>query len=387
MRPSRHSEGKRANVLPSSPGIRSMNCRLLYLIGQLDPGGAQRQLYYLLQAMDREYYQPAVAVWSFWEEDVYVPRIRALGVPLYGLPQTRLVAAKLARFRHLVKALQPELVHAYSFYLNFAASWAVSGTRTVGVGSVRGDFIVDKKDSGSWLGSLSARWPGFQICNSLSAVQNVHRSRNFFVPRQLSVVRNGVDLAHFRMAPLSTVGQPCIVGVGSLSPIKRWDRLLRAALALKKRGLDFLVRIAGDGPLHGSLKQQAQCLGISDHVKFIGYNKDIPALLADAAFLVHPSDTEGCPNAVMEAMACGRAVVATDVGDVASLVENGKTGFIVLPGDDGMLAERMAILLTDRDLCRQMGEAGRVKAERDFGLERLVKETLAAYRTAGWKHI
>jgi glycosyltransferase involved in cell wall biosynthesis len=175
--------------------------------------------------------------------------------------------------------------------------------------------------------------------------------------------------------------------VGSLLPIKRWDRLLRAALALKKRGLDFLVRIAGDGPLHGSLKQQAQCLGISDHVKFIGYSNDIPALLADAAFLVHPSDTEGCPNAVMEAMACGRAVVATDVGDVASLVENGKTGFIVLPADDGMLAERMATLLTDRDLCRQMGEAGRVKAERDFGLERLIKETLAAYRAAGWKHI
>jgi glycosyltransferase involved in cell wall biosynthesis len=362
-----------------------MNCRLLYLIGQLDPGGAQRQLYYLLQAMDREYYQPAVAVWSFCEDDVYVSRIRALGVPLYFLPRTPLVTAKLARFRRLVKALQPELVHSYSFYLNFVASWAVWGTRTVAVGSVRGDFIVDKKDSGSWLGSLSARWPGFQICNSLSAVQNVRRSRNFFVPRQLFVVRNGIDLAHFHMAPFSTAGRPCIVGVGSLLPIKRWDRLLRAALALNKRGLDFLVRIAGAGPLHGLLKQQAESLEVSDCVQFIGYSNNIPALLADAAFLVHPSDTEGCPNAVMEAMACGRAVVATDVGDVASLVENGKTGFIVLPGDDGMLAERMAALLTDRDLCRQMGEFGRAKAERDFGLDHLIKEILAAYRLAGWK--
>jgi glycosyltransferase involved in cell wall biosynthesis len=364
-----------------------MNCRLLYLIGQLDSGGAQRQLYYLLQAMDREYYQPAVAVWSFCEDDVYVPRIQALDVPLYFLPRTPLVTAKLARFRLLVKALQPELVHSYSFYLNFAASWAVSRTRTVAVGSVRSDFIVDKKETGSWLGSLSARWPGFQICNSLSAVQNVRRSRNFFVPRQLSVVRNGVDLAHFHMAPLSTVGRPCIVGVGSLSPIKRWDRLLRAALALKKRGLDFLVRIVGDGPLHGLLKQQAHNLGVSDYVQFIGYSNNIPALLVDAAFLVHPSDTEGCPNAVMEAMACGRAVVATDVGDVASLVENGKTGFVVRCGDDRMLADRMATLLADLDLCRQMGEAGRDKAERDFGLERLVEETLAAYRAAGWKHI
>ena len=63
-----------------------MSCRLLYLVGQLGPGGLERQLCYLLQAMDRERYQPAVAVWNFSETDVYVSRIRALNVPVYGLP-------------------------------------------------------------------------------------------------------------------------------------------------------------------------------------------------------------------------------------------------------------------------------------------------------------
>jgi glycosyltransferase involved in cell wall biosynthesis len=87
----------------------------------------------------------------------------------------------------------------------------------------------------------------------------------------------------------------------------------------------------------------------------------------------------------MEAMACGRAVVATDAGDIPSLVDDGNTGFVVRRGDDEALVNRMLRLVSDRDLCRRMGEAGRSKAEREFGLNRLVEETLAAYQAAGWE--
>jgi glycosyltransferase involved in cell wall biosynthesis len=89
----------------------------------------------------------------------------------------------------------------------------------------------------------------------------------------------------------------------------------------------------------------------------------------------------------MEAMACGRAVVATDAGDVPSLIEDGKTGFIVRRGDDVALVSRCVTLLVDHDLCRRMGIAGRAKAEREFGLDRLVAETLVAYRAAGWRDV
>jgi glycosyltransferase involved in cell wall biosynthesis len=145
------------------------------------------------------------------------------------------------------------------------------------------------------------------------------------------------------------------------------------------------VRIVGAGPLRESLQQQAQAFSVADCVEFMGHRDDIPDLLAHATFLVHTSDSEGCPNVVMEAMACGRAVVATGVGDTPSIVEHQKTGFVVPCGDDAALVERMAMLITDRELCRRMGEVGRLKAEREFGLDRLVSETLAAYRAAGWK--
>lgn len=361
-----------------------MNCRILYLVGQLTAGGLERQLCYLLQAMDRGRYRPAVAVWNFSEADVYVPRIRALNVPLYTFPNIP-SAAKLRVFRRLVRQLAPEVVHSYTFFTNFAAYWGVRGTQSMAFGSIRCDFTFEMKSSSPWLGRLSARWPRDQICNSSLAAETVRRWQSPFVPRRLFVVRNGLDLEQFRSAPPTVGGKIRIVGVGTLEPRKRWDRLLIAARELQRRGFDFLVQIVGDGPLHGSLQQQAQDLGIADRVEFMGYSENIPSLLANAIFLVHTSDSEGYPNVVMEAMACGRAVVATDAGDVPSLVEDGKTGFVVHRGDDATLLARMVTLITDHDLCRRMGEAGRAKAEQQFGLDRLVSETLAAYRAMGWK--
>jgi glycosyltransferase involved in cell wall biosynthesis len=87
----------------------------------------------------------------------------------------------------------------------------------------------------------------------------------------------------------------------------------------------------------------------------------------------------------MEAMACGRAVVAMDAGDIPHLVEDGKTGFVVRRGDDATLVARLITLITDWQLCQSMGEASRARAEREFSLDRLVSETLAAYKAAGWK--
>lgn len=368
-----------------SLGTSRPNCRLLYLVGRLHTGGYERQLYYILQAMDRERYQPAVVVWNYGDEDVHVPRIRELGVPLYAFSGNASAAAKLRAFRRLVRKLEPEVVHSYSFYTNIAAYWAVRGTQATAVGSVRNDFPLEKKSAGLWLGRLSARWPQHQICNSYAAAEAIHRSRSPFAPRQLCVVRNGLDIGWFQRRPMPTAGPVRIVGVGYLLPAKRWDRLLVATLELKRRGFNCPIQIAGDGPLLGALEQQAHNLGVADRVTFLGHVDDIPRLVAHATFLVHTADNEGCPNAVMEAMACGRAVAATDAGDIPSLIEDGTTGFVVPRGDTAMLVERMATLMTDRGLCQRMGEAGRVKAEREFGLDRLVEETLAAYRASGWK--
>ena len=361
-----------------------MACRILYLVGQLRAGGLEHQLYCLLHAMDRERYQPCVVVWNYREDDLYLSRIRSLGVPLYGLTAADSKLGKMTKFRRLVRHLNPEVVHSYSFYTNFGAWWATRGTRAIAVGAVQSDFTRAKRESGPLLGSLSARWPRLQIFNSFTAAKNALASKSIFAPKRLCVVPNGVDLTRFHPVRLSENGRPCIVGVGSLSSVKRWDRLLLAARALKDKRLDFFVRVIGDGPLREPLEKQARGLHLSDCVEFMGQVDDVPSFLAKGTFLAHTSDTEGRPNVVIEAMSCGRAVVAMDAGDIPSLVEDGKTGYVVSRGDNRGLVERMATLISDRELCQRMGEAGRAKAEREFGLDRLLSETFAVYRAGGW---
>lgn len=362
-----------------------MNSRFLYLVGQLGPGGLERQLYLLLQSMDRLQYRPRVVVWNFRPDECYVRPIRDLGIPVDFFSAIHTKVEKLVAFRRLVLRTSPEIVHSFTYYTNVAAWWAARNTNAIPIGSIRSDFTYERNGSGFLLGRLSGRWPRYQICNSFYGAKSISRQESVFVPENIAVVTNGVDLQAFTAKSLPDQQLPRILAVGSLLPVKRWDRLIKAALQLKLNGLGFVFQIAGDGPLRRSLEDEAQKLGVADRVQFLGYSSDIPGLLAKATFLVHCSETEGTPNAVMEAMACGRAVVAMDAGDIPSLIDDGKTGFVIRPGDEVSFVERLATLIADRELCRQMGQAGRAKAEREFGLDSFLSKTLAAYKDAGWK--
>jgi glycosyltransferase involved in cell wall biosynthesis len=176
-----------------------------------------------------------------------------------------------------------------------------------------------------------------------------------------------------------------VAAVGWLLPVKRWDRLLRAINEIKTRVGKVSFRIAGNGPLRPALEEMARELDISETVKFMGAVDDISSFLRQAKVLVHTSESEGCPNVVMEAMACGVPVVAMEAGDISYLVEEGRTGFVVRQDDEEGLVDRITQLLTDERLALNMGAASREKAEREFGLQRLVSETLSAYRIAGWR--
>ena len=363
-----------------------MTCRILYLIAQLGPGGQERQLYYLLKNLDRELYRPALAVWNFDRLDTYVSKIRNLGVPLFPLPNGVHRGQKLIALRGLIRKLHAEVVHSYSFYTNFGTWWACLGTPALPVGSLRSSFSAGLLYDGKVLGKLSARWPQRQICNNRKAASDAGGRSTFFSPERLYVVPNGVDLKQFSPIPVpQTLAR--IIGIGSLIPLKRWDLLLLAADQLKRRGFAFRLSIIGEGFLRDSLAQSISALNLADCIELPGFVEDVPKLLAQSHFLVHSSDIEGCPNAVLEAMACGRAVVATDAGDVRFVVEDGKTGFVVSRGDIASLTECMARLIANRELCAIMGKAGRAKAEREFSLDRLTAETLAAYRAAGWKDV
>lgn len=360
-----------------------MDCRLLYLVGQLRLGGLERQLVYLLRSIDRERYKPVVAVWGNSLEEHYAAELGALAVPVVRLGVHSTQFAKLQALCRLVSTVQPEIIHSYSFYTNIAAWWAAKKTGAIPVGSVRSNFILERQRTGKVLGRLCGRWPAAQIFNSITAQQNAKRTTRFFHPPRIYVIKNGIDLDRFSPRPFPDQGH--ILAVGSLHHVKRWDRLIRVAKVLHEKGIACKVLLVGSGPLHEELEATARELHVEQLIGFLGSRHDIPDLLANAAVLVHTAENEGCPNVVMEAMACGRAVVAMDAGDIPYLIDDGRTGFVVPNEDEALLADRITTLLVDRELCRRMGDAGRVKAEQAFGLDRLKSEIFATYRSEGWE--
>lgn len=364
------------NSLPSPDG--EARPRILYLIGQLGVGGYERQLVYLLGALDQERYRPAVVIWGSADHSPYVQSIQSLNVPVYQLSSRLSAASKLLLLRRIVRRWSPRLVHSYSFYTNFSAWWSTCGTQTKAIGSIRNNFVSEIREAGRILGPLSARWPQVKICNSVAAKAAVDATRGFFKPSHVHVVTNGLDLTHFTMQS-PQAQEPVLLAVGRLSAQKRWDLLLRAMAEVKHRGLRFRVRQAGQGPLKDTLQAQARELGVREMIDFLGIRPDMPALFAESSFLVHTAEEEGCPNVIMEAMACGRAVVATDAGHSPLLVEDGKTGFIVKCGDVRSLSARMADLIRFPGMAKQMGKLARVKAEREFGIDQLCRRTEHVY--------
>jgi glycosyltransferase involved in cell wall biosynthesis len=363
-------------------------CRILYLLGQLRPGGQERQLYYLLQAIDRGRYQPAIAVWNYGtRDDLYVEELERLGVPIYSCSDGASAQSELAELRRLVTRVRPEIIHSYCFYMNAVAWCTALGSQSIPIGSVRQDFVNERWQvpgvKGLIAGVLSARFPNFQIFNSSTAKSAAEESKTLFKPRRIYVVPNAVDVKRIECYPPPE--NAALLAIGRLEPEKRWDRLLTALGILSEHKVKFSIRLAGDGPLRKQLQLQATQLGLNGRIEFLGRRNDIPSLLKQSSFLVHTAEAEGCPNVILEAMAAGRAAVATDAGDVPRLIENGETGFIVRRGDDTALVNCVAKLISNPDLSFRMGQAARIKAEREFGLDRLVSNTLAAYRAAGWQ--
>jgi glycosyltransferase involved in cell wall biosynthesis len=182
--------------------------------------------------------------------------------------------------------------------------------------------------------------------------------------------------------PPPTAGDPFTVGMlGRLSEEKNHAMLLRAAALLRSQGSDVRLLIAGDGPLRGELERQAAATGLAGAVEFAGYIRR-EGFFARAHALALCSRIENLPCAVLEAMARGRPVVATAVGGLPDLVEDGRTGFLVPDDDAECLARRIRELAGDPDLCGRMAATARRKLEREFSVETMVAKHVSLYAEA-----
>jgi glycosyltransferase involved in cell wall biosynthesis len=177
---------------------------------------------------------------------------------------------------------------------------------------------------------------------------------------------------------------PYILTLARLNGLKGHDVLLSAFQQVVESDPEIRLVIAGSGSQRARLHAVTLALGLANRVTFLGEvdRGRVPALLAGCRFLVLASWSEGIPNVILEAMAAGKAVVATAVGGTPEVVADPERGRLVPPGDPTQLAQAMLDLLRDPARCSAMGEAGRAYVRRDHDVDRVVDQYEAVYRAA-----
>ena len=214
------------------------------------------------------------------------------------------------------------------------------------------------------------------ILTNSRTIREAYQSYGWFEPDFVEVIYNGMEIKS-DVLPVDFSepypGKKIILAAGRLSPQKDFPTLIEAAEHLNRKRKDLVFLIAGRGGEEKALKAHIARKHLEETVHLVGYFKSIDSLLKGCDLFVLSSVFEGMPNVVMEAMAQGKAVVATDVNGVRELMEDGKTGLIVPPRDPEELAGAIESLINRPELLDQFGQAGKERVETSFTIPRMVQ--------------
>ena len=205
------------------------------------------------------------------------------------------------------------------------------------------------------------------------------------IRREIRVIYNFLDCQHYRRTPdpelrdrLLKGADAVVMHVSNFRPVKRVDRVLEAFIRIRERVNARLVMV-GSGPERAPLEESVNSQGLTDHVDFVGERHDLVSMLSSADLFLLPSAQESFGMAAMEAMACGTPVVASRVGGLPEVIEDGQTGFLCDENDVEAMADRGVELLTDRALHERIAGGGAIVVRQKFCEEKIVPQYLQLY--------
>lgn len=355
--------------------------KILFTIPNFITAGSGRAMLNIITRLDRGRFEPSVAVLRLGGglDD----EVRRLGIPLIEAPFTippKPYASLLFRARQAAQVFKP-----YQFDLWHSFHYAEDYTEPLIARFAGARWVYTKKNM-NW---HSRAWLLRSLFAERIAAQNTDMLGDFFdtpiFKRKVCLVPRGVDLEKFRpsdarnhtIPALFAIPQDAIlIGcVAHLVPVKGHPTLIEALAKLPCAHL-FLAGKPMDEDYARGLHNQAEGLGVSDRVHFLGGVDDIPAFLAEMDIAVLPTwdkwRREGCPVALLEAMACGKACVATDVPGSRDIIEDGVSGLLVEPENVTELAAAIQRLIDDPILRENMGAAARSRIEQHFSIEQEV---------------
>lgn len=366
---------------PTSSGLTE-KIRVLTLIDTLRTGGgAERIAATLASGLDPDRFDSWLCV-SRPSAGPLVDSVREAGVRVLALDRSS--ARDVLAWRPLAALLRRERIHVLHAHTFGSNVWGTVIGRLARV-----PVIVSHEHTWSYVGQparrlldrhLIARGSTVFVAVSradrakMHEVEGISPARTRFLPNGIPPVAAG-DGARFRAALGIPPGAPLVGTVSVLRAQKALEVLIEAAGLLAPRHPDLRVVIAGTGPEESRLRALAE----GTPVVLAGHRRDVPDLLAALDVAVQSSDYEGSPLAVMEYMAAGVPVVATAVGGVPDLIDDGVHGLLVPPRDPGALAAGISRLLDDGALRAELGANGRERQRREFDATQMVRRFEALY--------
>jgi glycosyltransferase involved in cell wall biosynthesis len=351
---------------------------ILFLNHDLTSGGAEHALLSLLRNLDRSRFAPAL--WVRDRQGELLSRYVELGIDIQQVPQVmsegprRRLVWKLPVNAWLLRRFS--LVHSFCSNAWWTEPWSVR------LAGARG-YVIRKSDQ--YLHGPRRSWDVREnmahriVCVTESIFNRFYRG----TPRQAKarVIRNGVDTERFRPQPAGgelrsrfALPRQAIVfaSVANLHLQKGQLQVLVVLACAKARDIPLYVAFAGRDLARGEIQRWAEQLGVTDRALFLGRVENVPGLLADCDGMVLLSPSEGCSNAVLEAMSCGTAVIVAASG-AEELIEHGRSGFCVPSGNIAECVRLMQELHARPELRARVGQAARQRVLQHFSLEDMAR--------------
>ncbi len=366
----------------------SRKYRILHVLDSFGQGGAQEVALNLLRHADREHYECDVA--CLYGRGVYWNKLAAAANSIYSLSPWKFVPLYVPNLFFLCRKKRYDIIHAHLIASNLIAkpTAALAGIPLLFNYDHSNDLYRYKQKVRLWADRLANRL-------TTHAIAVCGTSRDFLLkwekmpPEKVTVVINGVDTQRFQPAPgrreecRRRWGYPrdktLIAGVGGLRYPKNFPLFLRVADEIVKMRPDIHFVIVGGGPEESVLKAQTQKSGIADHVTFAGYIDDLTDFYPAMDIFLMTSRYEGTPMTVLEAMACGKPVVAPALDGICEVLRDGETGVLCKPGDLDDYVKRLGDLLEHPERAVEMAEGALRDVRERFSAERMTRQVEAIY--------
>jgi glycosyltransferase involved in cell wall biosynthesis len=387
-----------------SPSIPKKACvdgisRVLYLVETLNVGGTETQLVQV--ALRLHAMSVPVTVGCLCAEGPLLEVLQQAGIPVVEFRKGKTLLSinglyQVVRLAIFLRRGQFRVLHAYDLLANLLGVPAAWLARTSIIISSR-RYLADVEWYRPWRNKVICtmyRLSTHVVVNSTS-VRDLLVQRDGLPEEKIRILYNGVDVDRFgtarrdRQALLPAVESrtKLIAVVANMYvPGKGHAYLIAAAAQICREFPEIIFLLIGDGPERSKLEQQVRKAGLQKNFLFVGRRKDVPELLACCDLSVLPSEAEALPNSVLEAMAAGLPVVATRVGGIPEIIQDGENGLLVPPQNSQALAEAVIRLLEDSDLAQRLATAGQKRMRTQFSFDRLLGVLEQLYGAAPTAH-